>query len=66
MKIVKDMTVTEVLKMDRALANIFIKYNMKCLGCPSAALESIEQVSTVHKINLEALLNDLNENYQGN
>ncbi len=66
MKIVKNMTVSEVLIMDRALANIFISHNLKCLGCPSASIESLEQVSAVHKIDLDALLKDLNENFQGN
>ncbi|MEA3423306.1 MAG: DUF1858 domain-containing protein [Bacillota bacterium] len=65
MKIVKNMTVSEILIMDRALADIFVSYNFKCLGCPSASIESLEQVAVVHKIDLDALLKDLNENYNG-
>ncbi len=63
-KITGDMIISDVLKMDRELAPIFIKHGMFCLGCPSAAGESIEDASMVHGIDVEALLKDLNEHIE--
>lgn len=65
MLITKEMTVAEVLKMDRTLAGIFLQHGLMCLGCPSATLESIEQAAMVHGIDLNLLITDLNEGYQG-
>ncbi len=64
MTINKEMTVAEVLSLDRTLAGIFLQHGLMCLGCPSASMESLEQASMVHGINLDFLLKDLNEAYE--
>jgi hybrid cluster-associated redox disulfide protein len=50
----------DVLMMDRGTAPIFIKHGMHCLGCPSASGESIEDACTVHGIDTNKLVEDLN------
>ena len=64
MSITKDMTVADVLKMDRALASVFQSHGLMCLGCPSASMESIEQAAYVHHIDTEKLVDALNEKHQ--
>ncbi len=60
-KVTKDMTIAEVLMLDRATASIFMKHGMHCIGCPASSGESIEEASAVHGINPDNLLKDLNE-----
>ena len=59
-KIDKDMTITEVLELDRNTVSVFLQFGMYCLGCPAASGESLEQAAAVHGINLDELLGALN------
>ncbi len=60
-KVTKDMTIAQVLMMDRGTASIFMKHGMHCIGCPASSGESIEDASAVHGINADNLLEDLNK-----
>lgn len=60
-QVTKDMTIAEVLRVDRGTAPIFMQFGMHCLGCPSASGESVEDASMVHGIDPDALINALNE-----
>ncbi len=57
----KDMTIGEVLVKDVNTARIFIQYGMHCLGCPHSQGESIEQAGSVHGIDVDALVGELNQ-----
>jgi hybrid cluster-associated redox disulfide protein len=57
----KQMTIGEVLRMDRNTAPIFMQYGMHCLGCPHATSESIEQAGMVHGVDVDQLIVDLNK-----
>ncbi len=59
-KINKDMTFNEVLDMGPEVVQVFVRYNMGCIGCAAAKFESIEQGAKAHGINLDDLLRDLN------
>lgn len=59
--ITKDMSIGQVLQMDRGTAKIFMEFGMHCLGCPHATSESIEQAGAVHGINVDELVHQLNE-----
>ncbi len=59
-KINKDMTFNEVLDMGPEVVQVFVKYNMGCVGCAAAKFESIEQGAKAHGIDLANLLRDLN------
>ncbi len=58
--ITKDTIIIDVLMMDRTTAPIFIKHGMHCLGCPSASGESIADACSVHGIDADKLVEDLN------
>jgi hybrid cluster-associated redox disulfide protein len=57
----KEMSIAEVLKMDRGTASIFMEHGMHCLGCPHASAESLEDAGMVHGIDVNALVDNLNE-----
>ena len=61
MKITKDMTIMEVLMMDRGVAPIFFDLGMHCLGCPSSSGESLEQAALGHGKDPDKLVADLNK-----
>ena len=60
LQVTKDMTFNEVLDMGPEVVQVFVKYNMGCVGCAAAKFESIEQGAKAHGVNLDELLNDLN------
>lgn len=60
MKITKDMTIGELLMIDRQVGMVLMENGMHCVGCPSAAGETLEEASLVHGMNVDKLLEDLN------
>lgn len=60
--ITKDMTIGEVLKNNARLTEVFLGFGMHCISCPISLMETIEEASMVHDVDLEFLLKKLNEN----
>ena len=60
MTISKDMTIGELLMMDRSAGAILMQNGMHCVGCPSAAGETLEEASMVHGMDIDKLLSDIN------
>ena len=60
-KVTKDMTIAEVLNKEPKTAEVFMKYGMHCLGCPSATGETVAQAAMVHGTDLEKLIQELNK-----
>lgn len=60
-QVTKEMTIAEVLKIDRETAPILMGFGMHCLGCPSASGESLEDASAAHGIDADALVGKINE-----
>lgn len=61
MKISKDMTIGELIKLDQNIIAILMRSGMHCIGCPSAQGESLAEAAMVHGIDadvLEAQIND--------
>ncbi|NLK37687.1 MAG: DUF1858 domain-containing protein [Epulopiscium sp.] len=59
-QVTKDMVIGEILMMDRAIAPILMQAGMHCVGCPSAAAETLEEASLVHGMDVEKLVADIN------
>jgi len=59
--VTKDMTIGEVLRMNRETAKVFMAAGMHCLGCPHSQGESVEEACMVHGINIDELIEALNE-----
>ena len=60
MKVTKDMTIGELLMADRGAGMILMQNGMHCVGCPSAAGETLEEASMVHGIDCDKLVTELN------
>ena len=56
------MTISEVLRkdVDNGIATILRRAGMNCVGCPSAASETLEQASTGHGMDINVLLDEIN------
>ena len=57
----KQMSIIDVLRMDRNTTPIFMSFGMHCLGCPHATAESLEAACMVHGIDVDELVDKLNE-----
>ena len=60
MKATKDMTIGELLMINRGAGQILMRNGMHCVGCPSAAGETLEEASMVHGMDINKLLSDIN------
>lgn len=58
--VTKDMTIAEVLQLDRETAPVFFKHGMHCLSCPFSTSETLEQAAGVHGVVTDELVNDIN------
>ena len=59
--VTKQMSIGEVLRLDKGTAPIFMNYGMHCLGCPSSRGETVEEACMVHGIDVDKLLALVNE-----
>ena len=59
--ITKEMTIKEVLDIDRTTAPIMMAYGMHCMGCPFSQMESLEMGCAAHGSNVDELVEKLNE-----
>ena len=58
--VTKQMSIGEILKLDRNTAPIFMEFGMHCLGCPHATAESLADACGVHGANVDELVHQLN------
>ncbi len=58
--ITKDMTINEIIAIDRGIVPILMEAGMHCVGCPSAQAETLEQAVAVHGKDFEELVNKIN------
>ena len=59
--ITKEMTIKEVLDIDRTTAPIMMAYGMHCMGCPFSQMESLEMGCAAHSSDANELVEKLNE-----
>ena len=59
--ITKEMTMGELLSIDRGVAIVLMNAGMHCIGCPSSIGESLEEACMVHGIEVDGLLKNINE-----
>lgn len=57
----KDMTIGEVLKQNPNLEEVFLGFGMHCVSCPVSQMETVEEASQVHGVDVEFLMKKLNE-----
>jgi hybrid cluster-associated redox disulfide protein len=59
-EVTKDMLIGEILDADRGTAEFFLNMGMHCLGCPSARGESLEMACSVHGVDVDQMVADIN------
>lgn len=64
--ITKEMTMGELLNIDRGVAVVLMNAGMHCIGCPSSIGESLEEACMVHGIEVDELLKNINEYFEKN
>ena len=60
-KVTGDSIIADVLSMDKGTVPIFLNNGMHCLGCPASSGESIEVACSIHGIDPDKLVRELNE-----
>ena len=60
-KVTKDMILSDILKLDKGTVPILLNSGMHCLGCPSSSGESIEDACSIHGIDVDKLVKELND-----
>ena len=60
-KVSKDMLIGQLLQIDANIAPILMRAGMHCLGCPSSQMESLEEASMVHGLDVDVLVNQIND-----
>ncbi len=61
MKFNKNMTISEVLKVNKEAKTILMGFGMHCFGCPMSTMETLEEASESHNVDLELMLEKLNQ-----
>ena len=59
-EITKDTKIGELLSIKPDAAPCLLEIGMHCLGCPSSAMETIEEAAMVHGVNVDELLAKMN------
>ena len=60
-QITKQTLIGEMLQTDIGIASILMAAGMHCVGCPSSAMESLEEACMVHGMDADAVLNTINQ-----
>ena len=60
-KITKDMTMGELLSIDRGVAIVLMQAGMHCIGCPASQGETLEEAAMVHGIDVDELMKVIEE-----
>ncbi len=57
----KDTKIGEILEVAPEKAEILLQAGMHCLGCPASQEETLEEACSVHGIDVEELVEQLNK-----
>lgn len=60
-QVTKDTLIGDMLRTDMGIAAILMAAGMHCVGCPSSAMESLEEACMVHGMDADTVLTAINE-----
>ena len=60
-RITKDTTIGEAIQIDAGIVPILMGAGMHCVGCPSSAMESLEEACMVHGMDADQVLKRIND-----
>lgn len=56
----KDTMIGELLQIDEGIAPILFGIGMHCLGCPASQMETIGEAASVHGVEADELVDEIN------
>lgn len=56
----KDMLIGQIVEKGDKYIEVLLGAGMHCLGCPASAGESLEEACSVHGIDVDSLVEELN------
>jgi hybrid cluster-associated redox disulfide protein len=59
--ITKEMKIEEVIQKYPETIEVFMQHGFHCLGCAAASFENIEDGATVHGIDVDKFVEELNK-----
>lgn len=59
MRITKNTTIGELLRINPDIKNVLEDIGMHCFGCPSAQRETLEQAAEVHGLDADDFVEDI-------
>ncbi len=59
-KVTKETMIGELLQIDTEIAPILFGIGMHCLGCPASQMETIEEAASVHGVDADDLVEEIN------
>lgn len=59
MRINKDTTIGEILKIDPEMGAVLASMGMHCAGCPASRAETLEEAAMVHDMDADDLVEDI-------
>lgn len=60
-KFTKDSLLSDIVDQDPKYAQILMGFGLHCFGCPISQMETLEDASIAHGIDLDFMLKKLNE-----
>jgi hybrid cluster-associated redox disulfide protein len=61
MKVEKDMTIGEIIRENPKSVRVLMSFGLGCLGCPASQMETLEEASMVHGLDVDELIQALNQ-----
>lgn len=61
MKAHKDMTINEVIALDKGIVAILLNAGMHCVGCPMSQRETLAEAGFVHGEDVDQLVEEIND-----
>ena len=58
--ITKEMTISEILRRHPETLPVFERYGLDCYDCQIAEFEELEHGASVHKVDIDQLVHELN------
>ncbi len=60
-KITKGITIGELLQINENVATILMGFGLHCFGCPMSQMETLEEASMVHGVDVDLMVDTINE-----
>ena len=57
----KDTMISELISINPQTAEILFGIGMHCIGCPASQMETLEEAASVHGVNAQDLVDEIND-----